>query len=264
MYVKVNGVVIRETAFDERHAYLTLLTPGGPCEVLARGVRRKGSRLLPAVRLFTYSEFSLYEGKSGYRLQDARVIRSFFEISRSLDRYALGCYFAQLCQVLGEGETEAEELLFLLLTALSALTRPEREPALIKAAFEMRLMAIEGFAPAMEKCALCGGQEGLWQGAFLPQRGVVLCPACAQGGGEPGARRLPLGAGVWQAVTYVLHAPVERLFAFSVGGDTRRALGRLTQEYLLEQTGQRFSTLDFYRSLAAGEQTDKEKDKNDE
>lgn len=89
MYVKVNGVVIRETAFDERHAYLTLLTPGGPCEVLARGVRRKGSRLLPAVRLFTYSEFSLYEGKSGYRLQDARVIRSFFEISRSLDRYAL-------------------------------------------------------------------------------------------------------------------------------------------------------------------------------
>ena len=54
-----------------------LTEEGRRIEVLCKGVRRRGGRMMNAVRLFCYSELTLYQGRGGkYTLQQADLIAS--------------------------------------------------------------------------------------------------------------------------------------------------------------------------------------------
>ena len=56
------GLVLRETVTRDADKILTVLTPDrGRLSVIARGARRKGSRVAAACQLLAYSEMTLYE-----------------------------------------------------------------------------------------------------------------------------------------------------------------------------------------------------------
>ena len=60
------GLVLRETDTRDADKILTVLTPDrGKLAVIARGARRKGSRVAAACQLLAYSEMTLYERASG-------------------------------------------------------------------------------------------------------------------------------------------------------------------------------------------------------
>ena len=56
------GLVLRETVTRETDKILTVLTPDrGKISLIARGARRKNSRLAAACQLLAYSELTIYE-----------------------------------------------------------------------------------------------------------------------------------------------------------------------------------------------------------
>ena len=66
-HLKTKGLVMRETDFGEADRYISVLTEQGVrIEVLCKGVRRRNSRLAAAVRLFCWSELTLYEGRGDF------------------------------------------------------------------------------------------------------------------------------------------------------------------------------------------------------
>ena len=81
------------------------------------------------------------------------------------------------------------EVLSLLLNSLYALDTLDRPNEMVRAAFELRLLALSGYEPLLDDCAMCGRADPV-EPVFDAAQGVVLCKKCAgPAGGRGGARR---------------------------------------------------------------------------
>ena len=149
-------------------------------------------------------------------------------------------------------DAEANDLLSLLLNALYALGTLHRPQVLVKAAFEMRLMALIGFAPLFDGCCACGAVEPA-EPVFDLQDGLLLCRACAVEN-----RAVPLTSGALQAIRHAVYSDPKRLYSFSLREEDQMCFSRVTEAYLRTTLDRNFHTLDFYkrlRNLTAGQNT---------
>ena len=211
------GIVLRETETKEADKILTVLSPDqGKISVIARGARRKSCRFAACAQLLAWSELTLYHRGNWYYLNEGTTLCLFDGLRRDLEKLALGAYFAELTEAVTQEEVAAPEIVSLLLNGLYALENLPRPPALIKAAFELRLMCLAGYEPLADGCAYCGAEEpeeprldvqqgrGRWGGSAprhlrTPQTTLCLHPgrrgsgaALRRGGG---LRADPAGAG---------------------------------------------------------------------
>lgn len=245
MYMKTEGLVLREVDYKDADRILTVLTRDyGKLTLRARGVRKTKGTLKSACQLLTYSEFSIQERNGFHTITEALPIEMFTGLRGDLELLSLGSYFAQFSEVVAmEGEPNAE-LLSLTLNALYALSRLQKPQRLVKAAYELRASCILGYEPDLSGCAGCGEKE---PARFLLREGVLLCEDCARG--EDASIRMPVSAAVLDAMRYITSCPPERLYSFRLPEDELARLAGVTESYLLTQLERGFSALDFYKSL---------------
>ena len=240
------GIVLRETQTKEADKILTVLTAEyGRRAVVARGARRKNSRIAAASELLAYSELVLYERNGWWLLDEASTLELWQSVRQDVELLSLASYFAELTEaVTGEGEP-AGETLSLLLNALYALDTLDKPPEQVKAAFELKLLALSGYEPLVSGCAACGAsapEEPL----FDARQGVVFCRACAA---EAGRALLPLDPGALAAMRHVLGSERKRMLSFSLRGDTMARFAAACETFARVQLERGFRTLDFYKSL---------------
>ncbi len=238
------GLVIRELPLKENHSLLTILTATqGVVTATAYGARKAGSSLSAGTRLFNYAHFTLIESRGRYKVDATRSIESFFGLSRSLEALTAASYFAEvLYDVCVTGQPDVQ-VLRLALNCLYALVTEKRPIPLIKAVFELRLLAESGFAPELETCGGCGCGDLAY---FSPEDAAVYCTQCVQRGS---LAVMPAPPGTVQAMRYIVSAPMPKLFAFSIGDASVQALHALCERYLRVQTGRKYETLDVYHAL---------------
>lgn len=245
MYLKTEALVLRETAYQDADKLLTLLTrEGGRLTARARGVRSRSSRLKGACQLLAYGEFTLMERSGYYTVTEAELREPFHGLRTDLEKLSLASYLAQLGETLSDADAANPALTRLLLYALDALARLNRPQLLVKAAAELRLLCMSGFAPSMEGCAVCGAPH---PDRFRVGEGMLHCAACRSALGE--GLSLPLTPGALDAMRYIVAAPLERLFQFNLPAASQESLSAATETYLLTQLERGFSALDFYKSL---------------
>ncbi len=149
-----SGVVLRVTDTKETDRILTVLTRTGVLRVQntrsSHGARRKNSRLAAACQMPAYSELTIFKRGSWYMLDEASPVELFDGLGRDIELLALAAWFCELTEAVCAEETPCPEILSLLLNALYALCYTEKEPQLVKAAFQWRLMALAGFEPLAE------------------------------------------------------------------------------------------------------------------
>ena len=98
------GLVLRETVTRDADKILTVLTPDrGRLSVIARGARRKGSRVAAACQLLAYSEMTLYEKGRWTMLDAADTIELFDGLRQDLTALSLAAYFAELTEAVSDG-----------------------------------------------------------------------------------------------------------------------------------------------------------------
>ena len=101
MYLTTKGLVLRVTAYNDHDALLTLLTSGhGKLTVKARGLRRKNSPLVAPCQLLAFGEFTLFEYRGMYTINEAHSIELFAPLRKDLSKLSLGTYFAQVTDVI--------------------------------------------------------------------------------------------------------------------------------------------------------------------
>lgn len=243
------GLVLRETVTRDADKILTVLTPDrGRLSVIARGARRKGSRVAAACQLLAYSEMTLYERGQWTMLDAANTIELFAGLRQDLTALSLAAYFAELTEAVADGC--GGDVLPLLLNALYALSALRKPPQLVKPAFQLRLMALAGYEPMAEACALCGAPEP--ENPMLDVvHGVVHCGKCR----EKGGLSLPLTASGLAALRYVLYGDPRRLYSFSLPPEGLRALNHAADAYVSAQLERSFRTLDYYKTILPQEET---------
>ena len=245
MYLTVQAIVLRVTDYNDRDALLTVLSRShGKLTVKARGLRRKNSPLTAPCQLLSYGEFTLFEYRGQYTINEAHSIELFTPLRRDLTKLSLGTYFAQVAEVLSQEDLPNPELQSLLLNCLFALSRLPVTETMVKAVFELRAACLSGYMPDIMGCHICGNE--------LPDRfditsGCAECATCRVG--ESGGIRMPVTPGILQAMQYIVYCSPKKLFSFDLGEESLGQLSSITEAYLTTQLERGFSTLDFYKSL---------------
>ena len=97
----VDGIVLRETDTKETDKILTVLTRAeGKISVIARGARRKNSRIAASSQLLVYSEMTLFQKGNWSILDEASTLELFSSVSEDIELLALGSYFAEMTELL--------------------------------------------------------------------------------------------------------------------------------------------------------------------
>lgn len=245
MYLTTTGLVIRVTAYNDKDALLTLLTPNhGKLTVKARGLYRKNSPLSASCQLLAYGEFTLFEYRSMYTINEAHSLELFTALRRDLQKLSLGTYFAQAAELLSQEDLPNPELLSLTLNCLYALSKLDAPELMVKSVFELRGACLAGYAPDLYGCHRCGNP---FPDRFDLSEGRLECSGCRDHLST--GIRMPVMGGVLETMHYITTCDAKKLFSFSVGTDTLEQLSTITEGYLTTQLERGFSTLDFYKSL---------------
>lgn len=243
MYYKTEGIVLRETQYQESDKLLNVLTRDyGKITLRARGVRKTSSNLKSGCQLLAWSEFTYQEHNGYYTVREAVCKEMFPELRGDIEAISLGFYFAQAAEALAEEDYYDPALLSLLLNALYALAKLKKPQAVVKAAFEWRLACMAGYAPDLSACAICGCDQ---PDRFNVNLGVLQCSSCRYESGL----RMPLTPAVLAALRYLSTCEDKKIFSFQLGEESLRQLGAITETYLITQLERGFSTLDLYKSL---------------
>ncbi len=244
MYLTVEAIVLRVTDYNDRDALLTVLTrEHGKLTVKARGLRHKNSPLVAPCQLLAFGEFTLFEYRGMYTVNEAHSIELFQNLRRDLTKLSLGTYFAQVCEVISQEDLPNPELLALLLNSLYGLSKLNLPENQVKAALELRVACLAGYTPDLTGCHACGNEM---PDRFDLSAGQLECSGCGRG---EGGIRLPLNPSILQAMRYICMCASKKLFAFSLGEDNMEKLAGISEAYLATQLERGFSTLDFYKSL---------------
>jgi DNA repair protein RecO (recombination protein O) len=245
MQIKTDGLIIRETNVGEDDRIVTILSrENGIIRASAKGARKLKSGCSAAVRLLSFSHFTLFRGREKYIINDVEPIQLFMGVHKDLEKLALSQYFAELCGVLAPEEENAEYFLRLILNALHMIETDKRPLPIIKAAFEMRILSLAGYMPDLVSCCGCGEYEADIM-YLLPVSGNLFCKNCLQSG----VAALPLSRGALAAMRHAVFADFEKLFSFTLTESAMCELAQASERFLLCRLERSFNTLEFYRQL---------------
>ncbi len=178
------GIILRRVDYGETDRVLTVLTrEHGKVGVIARGVRRPGSRLAGRTDLFERSRMQLATGR-GELLVLAQAERSENGAVRRLEdprRSSCAAVIAELTDRVLESHHADVEVFELVGVALHAVSDPARDPRAAVVRFARRMIERLGYAPQLHRCAGCDRMLPEQPSAFSASRGGLLCAACRPG-----------------------------------------------------------------------------------
>jgi DNA repair protein RecO (recombination protein O) len=177
------GVVLRTYKLGEADRIVVLMTQGaGKVRAVAKGVRKTTSRFGGRLEPFSHVDVSLYEGRNLDIVTQAEVVSPFRYLREDYDRVTAGSAMLEAVDQVAEEGEPAVRLFLLLVRGLRALNGPPgtgREPSIVLDAFLLKLLAVEGYRPALTECTACG--EPGPHVRFSAARGGALCDRCRSG-----------------------------------------------------------------------------------
>ena len=173
------GLVLRATETKEADYILTVLTAEhGRLAVIARGARRRTSKLAAACQPLAFSELVLYRRGSWHYLDEASTIALFDGLRADLEKLSLASYFAEMAEAVTSEDLPSGEVLSLLLNSLYALDTLDRPNELVRAAFELRLLALH---VRQDRSPRASVRRGAGRGAVQNVRGTGRRSAARRG-----------------------------------------------------------------------------------
>jgi DNA repair protein RecO (recombination protein O) len=168
-----DGIVLRTHKLGEADRIISILTRrNGRVRAVAKGVRRTKSRFGARLEPFTHVDLLLYTGRSLDVITQAETVRPYGEpLAADYPRYTSGTAMLETAERFTPVEKEPLIRQFLLLIGgLRALGEAEHDPRLVLDAYLLRTLAVAGYAPALDECAVCGSADpGGRPPALLPR-----------------------------------------------------------------------------------------------
>jgi DNA repair protein RecO (recombination protein O) len=200
------GVVLRTHKLGEADRIITLLTrERGLVRAVAKGVRKTSSRFGGRLEPFMHVDLQLAEGRSLDIITQVETLNPFArDLGSDYPAYTAGTAMLETAErLVSEDGEPAVQQVQLLVGALKALVGRRSTPSLILDSYQLRALAVAGFAPSFDACARCG-VEGPHR-SFHAASGGMLCPDCrVSGSAAPSPMTVALLAallvGDWEAV----------------------------------------------------------------
>jgi len=144
------GIILRRTDYGEADRIISLLTPQhGKLSLVAKGVRKVKSKLAGGIELFSVSQLSYLQPRTGSglgTLVSARLEKHYDRIVKDIDRTMLGYDLIKQLDKATEDNPEPEYFQ-LLQQAFEALNDASIDRKLIKLWFDAQLLRLSGHTP---------------------------------------------------------------------------------------------------------------------
>jgi DNA repair protein RecO (recombination protein O) len=173
------GIVLRTHKLGEADRIVSILTRRhGKVRAVAKGVRKTKSRFGARMEPPTHLQLQFYEGRSELHIIDqAETIDHFRAIRDDLDRLTRAVSMLEAADQLGLDGEPNPALYQMLLGALRALAG--HSGPLVLPAFFLKVLALEGFRPVVDRCVECDAETDLV--AFDLESGGTRCTAHRMG-----------------------------------------------------------------------------------
>lgn len=245
MYLTIQGIILRVSDYGDHDALLTVLTrKHGKLTLKARGLRRKNSPLTAVCQLLAYGEFTVFEYRGQYSINEAHVLHLFEELRADLESLSLASYFAQVAELVSQEDYPTPELQSLLLNCLYGLSSLKLPYHQVKAVFELRTACLSGYTPDLFGCHMCGSQS---PDRFDLSSGLLECQGCRDGASA--GIRLPVTPGILDAMRYICFCDPKKIFSFRLSAGDLLHLSQLTESFLSTQLERGFPALEYFKSL---------------
>ena len=232
------AVVLRSWPYGESDKIVRLLTESrGKVTGIAKGAKRSRKRFANSLEPFSLVNLCFQERPHGglVFILSADLAFAYKQLATSLEKITLASYLVEITDGLtGEGDESA--LVFKhLKNGLLFLESSGAAPLEFLILFELKLLQLAGYQPALDRCKSCAVTHGEHRGArwyFSPAEGGILCGAC----GQSKKNILPLGAEALAALKRLQEEELERQYSRSDGGTLPAAALKETrliiQQYL--------------------------------
>ena len=150
-YKQNEAVVLRKVDYSETSLIVTVLTPDfGRMALLAKGARRKGSPVGPALDTFNRVDltFTWKENRQVQNLVEASVISSYGAIKRDIQRSAAAAFVLDVALHASWENHPAPDLFDALVNGLDAFADCDADPYAAAAVGVYALLEAAGIAPA--------------------------------------------------------------------------------------------------------------------
>jgi DNA repair protein RecO (recombination protein O) len=172
-YYRAHGIVLRTYRLGEADRIIVLLTAErGMVRAVAKGVRKTRSKFGSRLEPTSHVALQIHEGRGELHLiTQVDSVDHFRAIREDLDRLTKAVSMLEAVDHVALPDHPAPQLYRMLLGALRALE--DHDSALVTAGFFLKLLALEGTAPQVAGCVLCGATDALV--AFSEVDGGFVC-----------------------------------------------------------------------------------------
>jgi len=237
----LRALVLRKTKLGETDLILTLLASDGrQVRAVAKGARKPKGRLGARSEPFTVVDLLLHSGRNLEIIAEAETVASHDGLRSDYDRATAAAVVADvLDKVAVEGQTEPQ-LFEMALVSLDVMEEAPHDalPALVLA-FLLKALAMQGYRPAFDACASCGGALGD-SPRFSVEAGGFVCDGC----GGPASIRVPDDTRLYMRA--LMRARMSEVPGIEVPEDVRQDALRTARAYLAFHIAARFRALDAY------------------
>ncbi len=246
------ALVIHRNNLAENDRILTLYTSElGKISAVAKGARKPTSKFSGATEIFTVFRALLATGRSLDILSQCEIVQAYTPLRYDLERLARATYFCELLDrfTMERDPVNAETLFQLSTAALRLLQETEADPDVITHAYELRLLAEQGYSPICDSCVKCGREITRGQVGFSPSLGGALCSSDRYGA-EDSVSLTAEALGVLQSLPEL---DGEALLALHPSRKAMQEVGRALRWYIKLRAERAIKSADFLDQLRASQ-----------
>ena len=242
--IVLTGMVLSTMPIGEYDRRVVILTKEqGKISAFARGARRPNSPLVGAVNPLAFGEFTMYEGRTSYTIQSASITNYFAELREDVVGAYYGFYFLEVADYYAKEYTDEREMLKLLYQSMRALINPHIPNRLVRRIFELKTLTVNGQAPQVFQCVICGDKER--PAVFSPAKGGLVCSECS---GDVIDGML-LDNSTLYSMQYIESTPVVKLYTFTVAENVLAELEKVMDRLMEVYVDRRFKSLEILETL---------------
>ncbi len=154
-----------------------------------------------------------------------------------------------MCFDFSPDESRSGELLRIFLNVMFYISNKKRSLSILKAIFEIRGCCIGGYMQNLMGCIYCKNYDCA-EMYFSVKNGSLICGDCLKGKERHQEFEAKLlHPAVLAALRHIVYSDFNKLFSFSILGQSEGELEYISEKYIYYHLGSNFKALDFYKSL---------------
>lgn len=239
---KTTGFVLRTLSYSESDLIVTFYSHDfGKFKGIAKGAKRSKKRFANVFEPFSLTNI-IFTRKSRDMLafiESCDIIDHFNAIRQDMEKTLIASYFIELTDHFSPEGKRNEKVFELLRNFLTMMGREKTSDAAVRF-FEMRLLKLAGFEPALDHCILC--KNPVTNGNsyyFHAHEGGIKCGTCA----KPQRYEKPVSAGTVRTLLLGKEMDIDKIKLITLSDSSAMELRGILTEFITHVLGREVKSL---------------------